>query len=232
MIIPGINRIGYLRADTLPDGIALRYCLNDVPLNTQLTVNELCLQGEAECSIEEANPNNGLEEKVSLTFRIEHRINNRHRLAFVVTRNDGHSYLIGTKESVPSVTQNDTVASPDAVNAVEVRVEMSAVKAWIPLESLDYTEGTPTPFIQWREATEQEIDDMIDNIEEPATSINAKILITLRLLDRAFKRLWQKLSTDIPAHTHTTDQVKMADNPSKTLTAELEKIRKIAAAGL
>lgn len=231
MRIPGIQKVGYGTIADLPINIGID-AMNDVPISLVFHVTRILINGDAECSVEQTDDNNGSAEKVKLTFKADRRIPLRTKLFFCVTCSDGHSYLIGTKESVPSIKQNDTIAAPNGHTVVAVTVELTAPKAWIPLDSIDSSETQAIPFIQWREATEQEIDDMIDNIEEPATSINAKILITLRLLDRAFKRLWQKLSTDIPAHTHTTDQVKMADNPSKTLTAELEKIRKIAAAGL
>lgn len=229
MRIPGITKIGYLKTDNLPHDLLLTY-LSQQPLNLSLVVNQLNLQGEAECTIEDKDEQNGSSETVSLSFTIEHRLRNRGKLAFVATLADGHSYLIGTREEVPSVTQSDKIAAPDTVNAVDVTVELTASKAWLPLNSIEYEEGQPVPFIQWREATEQEIDDMIDNVEQPSGNINPKILITLRLLDRAFKRFWLKVAP--AAHTHTTDQVKMVNDQTKTLTNELNDMKKLIYAGL
>lgn len=60
------------------------------------------------------------------------------------------------------------------------------------------------------------------------------VIVTNRRLDRTITKLWEKIKATFPIkdHTHTTDQVKMVDEPTKTLTTELDDMKKLIYAGL
>lgn len=168
MRIPGITHIACCQAADLPKSLELEAMAEMTPSLEGVTFSGLKLTGDATLDIEDSNEHNGINKKAVLVFPTLSGLPGR-SLAFAVTCLSGETFLIGTRDSVPSVSVKDSWGPPQNASRMEVTVSLSSPCAWLRIDSLVPVSDTEWSdsfgYDTWREVTEAEIDTIInDNI--------------------------------------------------------------------
>ena len=152
MRIPGIKSIGCIAASSVPAEFELQAMAGISPSIVGYTFQALTVIGDATLELSDSNEHNGSNQKATLTFVTESKIEGK-RVAFIVVTSSGAKYLIGTSASVPAVSIKDTWTAPSSANNRQVSVELNGPVAWIRVEGVEATvaAGDYITFQDWRQ---------------------------------------------------------------------------------
>lgn len=165
MRVPGIKSIAFISALDIDSSIELQAMSGISPDITHLQFTPFSFVGDPKLEISDSNENNGSNRKALLSFIVPFSFRER-KCAFIVTASSGAIYLIGSADNVPAISTKDITAGPSTTNHVEVIVELSSPMAWIEVSGV-IALGEEYPPVGWdvfREITEEEIDDIINNL--------------------------------------------------------------------
>ena len=141
MRIPGIVKIAACDPMVLPSDLML-IALSGGSIDIDgVPMTGLRIHGDSSLDVEQTNADNGVSETATLTFHTEQRLSSAMR-AFVVETVGGAMWLIGTRESVPMVSQRDTTTAAGSANEVEVTVELTAARALLSLTGTAWSDGS------------------------------------------------------------------------------------------
>lgn len=165
MRVPGVKSIAFISALDIDSSIELQAMSGMSPDITHLKFTPFSFVGDPNLELSDSNENNGINRKALLSFIVPFSFRER-KCAFIVTASSGAIYLIGSANNVPAISTKDITAGPSTTNHVEVNVELSSPFAWIEVSGV-IALGTEYPPVGWdvfREITEEEIDDIINNL--------------------------------------------------------------------
>ena len=112
-ILPGILFIGWVECSKLPDRVACRKITGEM-VAVLTTVHPVDFFDDPECSCLSTKKNGGWSEKATLKFHSHGLIPYTQGIGFVVTSQNGSSYLIGSKEHpLPIIDVDMKHGSPD-----------------------------------------------------------------------------------------------------------------------
>ena len=164
MRVPGIKNIACAPASSIPADVELKAVAGIVPDLSGIQFTPVAFVGEPVCDVEQSNKHNGSASSVVLSFVSTRRLDFR-RHVWVVWTVDGGMYLIGSRDSIPSFKCKDSTAGASSANHAEVTVELLSPCAWICMGNVIPSEsGGSVIFETWREITEEEIDNIINNL--------------------------------------------------------------------
>ena len=96
-ILPGIQSIGWVDCEKLQSNVALNgICGNRIPVLTEIL--PVPFFGQASCECSETKESGGVVATATLSFKSDVVFPLHTHLGFVVTDNNGKSWLIGSKE--------------------------------------------------------------------------------------------------------------------------------------
>lgn len=164
MRIPGIKNIACALASSMPADVELKAAAHQVPDISEVQFTPIAFIGEPVCDVESSNENNGSSSSVVLTFVTEHRLEYR-RHAWIVQLENGETYLIGSRDSIPSFSCKDTSAGASTANHSETTIKLDSFCAWVSMGDVvpSDAEGSVI-FDSWREITEEEVDQIINQL--------------------------------------------------------------------
>lgn len=131
-ILPGINKIFWLDARSLPPMVAMQSkCQHIISIFTDL--NFIQIFDEAECQLASEKENKGSQETATLKFNCGFLVPDNNFLAFVFYDNNGNSYLLGSKERPVSVKWNYRTANQSGDPAgYEYEITHVDIKSMLP----------------------------------------------------------------------------------------------------
>lgn len=132
-ILPGVNFIGWLDSRHLTANVALAgICRMPIPILT--TITPIDFFDEPQCECKTKKDSGGYEDTASLKFLCGEKLPDRLPLAFVVTDNNGRSFLIGSKEHPLAIVQPDErLGKPDGDNVgIFYEITHVAIKSLVP----------------------------------------------------------------------------------------------------
>ncbi len=155
MRIPGIKSIMCCPASSLPADIEMKVAAGAQPSIIGVSFIDILFIGDPVCTLEDSNENNGNVHKVSLSFTTPGLISCRQNVWVVVT-NAGETYLIGSRDSIPSFRCTDTTAGAAVKNASEVTIELESFCSWINVGDVlpTYIDGGYVTFQDWRKVAD------------------------------------------------------------------------------
>ena len=124
--LPGIKKIGYIKADVLPR-LLVKKALANIPIAILTGITYIDFTGEPSCKAVSNEENNGRLEECTLSFSSTQNIPTDWHIAFVIQCVNGKNYLIGSRElPAPRVKiSNDT--GTRSGNAALSTVEISHI---------------------------------------------------------------------------------------------------------
>ena len=155
MRIPGIKQLACVACSALPAELEMQVMAGMTPDVRGIAFTAVSFIGEAVCNVESSNEDNGNTHKFDLTFTTHDRINYR-RHAWLVTKRTGETFLIGSKDSIPSFKCKDMTAGPTGKNAAEVTIALESPCSWVHIGDVAPTvhdDGTVT-YDDWRSTAE------------------------------------------------------------------------------
>ena len=151
MIIPGVKYVGWCVPGAVPADAELQV-MAGLPLNIAgIAFTGLMVVGDPKLELSDNNEHNGSNQKALLSFVTLSEFSVK-RCAFIVQTVSGSKYLIGSRDSVPSVSIKDTFDAPGSAHGKQVTVELSSPVAWMKVigqESIITEQGYVT-FEDWR----------------------------------------------------------------------------------
>ena len=151
MIIPGVKYVGWCVPGAVPADAELQV-MAGLPLNIAgIAFTGLMVVGDPKLELSDDNEHNGSNQKALLSFVTLSEFSVK-RCAFIVQTVSGSKFLIGSRDSVPSVSIKDTFDAPGSAHGKQVTVELSSPVAWMKVigqESIITEQGYVT-FEDWR----------------------------------------------------------------------------------
>lgn len=132
-ILPGIRRIGYLKAALLPRAVALHgICGTPVPILTEIVWTDFFDSPDCRCRTEKSG--GGYSSTATLKFHSSELIPFCDGLGFVVEDVTGTHYLIGAQEPpLPKIAVEQICGAPDGDGAgFKYDITHTAVRTMVP----------------------------------------------------------------------------------------------------
>lgn len=171
--LPGISEVYAVKATDVPQNIGL--LADNTHVLPQLQSNLIRLGNVGNggtANITETSKQLVKIQTVEVNFTIPKRVIIDAKSCFVVKLSDGGAYLVGTREAVPEFVQSDSIAAPNSKTANECSISITGVNVWIPINAVTMSQAEEAEAIlhgqitELVEATESQIDDIINHIGE------------------------------------------------------------------
>jgi len=132
--LPGIQAIYYVPMSHLPFNIAYMRAAG-IPIFFYAQKTKIPFVGQPTCETETTNEHKGKKQTVSLDFRSVVVIPEAYPIAFVVTDQNGQSFLIGQREEpYPRITCVQSFGNPEEdSNVLNVNVSYVQTNALVPI---------------------------------------------------------------------------------------------------
>lgn len=131
-ILPGIKHVFWLDARGLPPMVALQ-SKSQLMISILTDLHHIEIFDVAECELTSEKQNNGTKETATLKFNCGSRVPDNNNIAFVFYDNNGHPYLIGSKERPVKIGYKYRSATPSGEPAgYEYEVSHVDIKTVLP----------------------------------------------------------------------------------------------------
>lgn len=110
-ILPGIKHVFWLDARCLPPMVAMQ-SKSQLEISILTDLHHIPIFDDAECQLASEKENKGRQDTATLKFNCGSLVPDNNFLAFVFYDNNGHPYLIGSKERPVSVKWSYRTANP------------------------------------------------------------------------------------------------------------------------
>ncbi len=131
--LPGISEVRYIPLYLLPLFLVQKSAAG-VPISVERDRSKAVrIYGNPECTVEQADDNNGRVETATLTFSTLDSIPAT-GVAFLVKQASGQWYLIGCRERMPQVSKSYSTGEPSGeMSSISVEVTFKSFKALLPV---------------------------------------------------------------------------------------------------